>query len=139
MANPALSTDFKIATYAAGTGGLVTLKSLGIPNPHPIWKPGVQSIKLGDNSARTLGSPVVEWHWGFLQQAQRDMLRTYCTGASASVYIVTTTTENVSSVPNVSKTYLAQMIWPAPNTPEDPQTGRRLEFMILFRQLVVQP
>ena len=69
MANPTTDTDFKIATYASGTGALVTLKSLGIPNPHPIYKTAVSMMSLGDNSARLLGAPVVTWHWGFLTAA----------------------------------------------------------------------
>ena len=136
MANPATNNDFQIASKASGVGGLVTLASLGIPNPHPIYRTGVQTVKLGDNSARVLGAPIVEWHWGFTQQSWRDTLRTYCTGASADVFIVTPTTENVSSVPNASQRFECQMIWPAPDKPEDPQTGRRLEFALIFRQLV---
>ena len=138
MANPTVDTDFKIATFAAGVGALVTLASLGIPKPFPIYKTGVSTVKLGDNSARTLGSPMVVWQWGFLTAAQRDTLRTYCPGASASVYIVTPTTEKISSVSNAAQTFLCQMIWPAPDNPEAPQAGRRLEFPIVFRQLVVQ-
>jgi hypothetical protein len=137
MANPAVDADFQIATLAAGVGGLVTLRSLGIPNPHPIWKPGVASIDLGDNSARIMGAPAVGWGWGFISQSARDALRTFCTGASAPVIIVTPTTETVSTVPNASARYSCQMIWPAPNTPENPQAGRRLEFLVLYRQLVV--
>jgi hypothetical protein len=139
MANPAIDTDFKIATQAAGTGGLVTLASIGIPNPHPVYKTGVNKVKLGNNTARVLGSPVVEWRWGFLAQAQRDILRTYCTGGSATVYITTVTVDKVSSVPNGAQTFLAMLWWPDPDVPEDPQTGRRLDFVLTFKQLVLQP
>lgn len=135
MANPAADTDFKIGTTL---GGQVTLASLGISQPHPIWRGAVTSIKLGDNSARLLGAPVVEWDWGFITAAQRDALRTFCPGASAAVFITTPTTENISSVQNASVQYSAMMIWPAPDTPEDPQTGRRLNFKLTFRQLVPQ-
>lgn len=138
MSNPAVNADFQIATQAGGEAALVTLASLGIPKPRPIYKNGVTSVDLGDNSSRIMGAPQVMWGWGFLSQAQRDTLRTFCTGASAPVYIVTPTIDNEGSVPNVSKTFLAQMIWPSPNTPEGPQAGRRLEFVILFRQLVEQ-
>lgn|SRR5574341_2194384 len=135
MSNPALDTDFKIGTTLVG---MVTLASLGIPNPHPIWRGGVTSVKLGDHSARILGLPVLDWEWGFLGQTQRDALRTYCPGASAQVFIQTPTTENVASVPNASKPYQCQMIWPAPDNPEDPQTGRRLSFRVIFRGMVAQ-
>lgn len=136
MANPVVDGDFQIATFAAGTAGLATLKSLGVHNPNPIWRAGVTSVKLGDNSARILGAPVVEWEWGFVDQAERDVLRTYCPGASAAVYIWTPTTEKISGVSNAAQRYLAQMIWPAPDKPETPQAGRRAQFVIVFRQLV---
>jgi len=135
MANPALDTDFQISPYASGTGGLVTLRSLGVSNPHPIYKAGVTKIKLGDRSARYLGAPNVSWNWGFVQNAERDILRTYCTGASASVYIWTPTIENVGTVPNAAQRFLAQLWWPDPDTPEDPQTGRRLNFVLNFYDL----
>lgn len=138
MSNPTTNNDFKIATFAAGVAGLVTLQSLGIPNPFPAYRPGATTVKLGDNSARTLGSPNVVWQWGFLTAAQRDTLRTYCTGASADVFIVSPTTEKISSVSNAAQTFQAKMIWPAPDAPEMPQAGRRLEVAIMFRQLVVQ-
>lgn len=136
MSNPALSSDFQIATLVAGTGALVTLASLGIVNPHPTWIPAVSKAKLGDNSARLLGAPQVVWSWGFIQGAQRDILKTYCPNASAVVYLITPTVNVVSSVPNASQRYICQMIWQSPESPEDPQTGRRLNFSITFRQLV---
>ena len=135
MANPATNEDFMIGTTLES---MVTLASLGIPNPHPIYGQGVQSIKLGNNSARTIGAPVLIWAWGFITQAQRDTLRTYITGASAALYIRSVTTEVVDDEPNGAQDFLAQSWWPSPNTPEDPQTGRRLEFQIIHRQLVVQ-
>jgi hypothetical protein len=136
MANPAVNTDFQIATQASGVGGLVTLASLGIYNPHPIYKMGVSKVKLGNNASRLLGAPNVEWVWGFLQASQRDTLRTYIPGASADLFIITPTIEKVSSVSSASQRYECQAIWPDPETPEDPQTGRRLQFIITFRQLV---
>jgi hypothetical protein len=139
MSNPAIDTDFQIATYAAGIGGLATLRSLGVPNPRPVWVPAVDAADLGDNSVRWLGAPVVMWRWGFVSQTARDVLKTFCPGAGARVYVVTPTTENLGGVPNAPKTYLSQMIWVKPSAPENPQAGRRLEFQILFRQMVVQP
>ena len=136
MANPQTNNDFKICAYASGVGGLVTLASLGVPNPHPVWIPSVSRAKLGDNSARLLGAQTVTWQWGFASQVARDALRAYCTGASASVFIISPTTETISTVPNASQRYQATMIWPAPDTPEDPAAGRRLQFNIIFRQLI---
>ncbi len=133
MSNPALDTDFQISTDGVT---FATLRSLGVPNPHPVWHPGVTAAKLGDNSVRILGSPYLEWQWGFISQAARDALRAYCTSGSAFVYIITPTTETVDSIPNAAKGYACQMIWTPPDTPENPQAGRRLEFTITFRQMV---
>jgi hypothetical protein len=137
MASPSIDTDYQIATFASGTAGLATLASLGIPNPHPVWKPAVSVGKAGDNSGRLLGAPWVTWQWGFISQAVRDILRTYCVGATAQVYIWTPTTENVSTVPNARQRYLAQLWWPAPMKEENPDAGRRLQFELVFKQLVV--
>ena len=139
MANPAQDIDFQIATYAAGIGALVTLASLGVPNPHPIWNPSVSRAKLGDNSGRLLGAPTLKWQWGFVSQAARDALRTYCPGGTAQVIIITPTTETVASippVPNAPFRFACELWWPAPDTPEDPNAGRRLQFVILFKQLM---
>ena len=138
MANPATNNEFKIASQAGGVAGLATLASLGIPNPHPIYRTGVSKAKLGNNAARVLGAPTVEWHWGFLQAAQRNTLRAYCTGGSADVFIHTVTVDEISGVSNVAQTFECQMWWPDPEQPEDPQTGRRLEFVLTFKQLVLQ-
>lgn len=136
MANPAQDIDFQIATYAAGIGALVTLASLGVPNPHPIWNPSVSRAKLGDNSGRLLGAPTVKWDWGFVKQDPRDALRIFCPGGTAQVIIVSPTTETVATVPNAAGRFLCQMWWPAPDMPEDPNAGRRLQFVILFKQLM---
>ena len=139
MSNPALPTDYQIGTYVGGTGGLVTLQSLSIPNPHPIYRTAAQKVKLGDNSARSLGAPFVEWQWDWLSQVSRDKLRIYVPGASAQIYIITPTVENSSGyvgTPNISKRFLGQAWWPDPDTPEDPNTGRRLKFVLTIKQLV---
>ncbi len=138
MANPAVDIDFRIATLDAGLGALATLASLGIPNPRPIYLPGVESIDLGNYGVRIMGAPYLTWTWGFLSQTNRDILRTYCPGGSADVYITSITTENIGSVPNAAQDFLSKMIWPPPSSPESPQAGRRLEFSLVFRQLVVQ-
>ena len=136
MANPAQDIDFQIATYAAGIGALVTLASLGVPNPHPIYMPAVSRVKLGDNSGRLLGAPTLKWQWGFVSQAARDALRTYCPGGTAHVIIITPTTETVSLVPNAPSRFDCELWWPSPDTPEDPNAGRRLQFDLLFKQLM---
>ena len=136
MSNPQTPSDFQIATFAAGTAGLVTLDSLGIPMPHPIPQPAVSRAKLGNNAGRLLGAPTVQWQWGFVNQAPRDALRAFCPGASAQVYLITPMNETVAGIPNASARFLAQMWWPAPDVPEDSNAGRRLQFTILFKQLI---
>jgi hypothetical protein len=120
--------------YKIGTSlvGMVTLDSLGIPDPKGIYRPYTEAVNLGDGTVRGAGYPTAEWQWGFLTQTQREALRDYCAGASASVYIETTTTENSDEY----KDFLAVMIWPE----EEERTSamRRLEFSVQFRQMVVQ-
>lgn len=135
MSNPTTILDFQIATALEGVAGLVTLRSLGISNPRPVYKTGVTAVDLGDNSSRILGAPQVAWAWGFISQVQRDALREYCPGASADVLIVTPTTEKILTEENAAQTFSAKMLWPAPLTPENPIAGRRLEFVLIFRQL----
>ena len=133
MASPAVKTDFQIG---ATLGGLVTLDSLGIPMPHPVYKAGVSKVKLGSNAARLLGAPTVEWTWGFLTQSQRDTLRTYVPGASADLFIITPTIEKVAGVSNASARFECQAWYPDPESPENPDAGRRLQFILTFKQLV---
>ena len=113
----------------ATSGGMVTLTSLGIPNPKGEFFKFSDIRLLGDGGARGVGAPRAVWRWGYLTRAQRDTLRTYCIGASSTAYIETRTLDTA----DVFDQYSATMIWPAE---EERSAGRRLGFEIEFRNLV---
>lgn len=121
--------------YALGTAMTPTnIESLAVPvtPPKSTFSPYTSVVELADGSKRGIGAPVATWHWDILPQTMRDQLRTFCTGASASVYIRTKTKDNSMA----AKYYLCQMIWPV--TSEETNARRRPDFTIEFRQLVLQ-
>ena len=126
--------EFKIATLAARVAGLANLEDLATPITPPRWffQPYTETIRLGSGLTRGIGFPVAEWRWDVISAAQRDMLRTYCTGASIEVYIRTRKNDSSSAYAN----YKAVMIWPAEF--EEVDATRRLDFVIRFERLEVQ-
>ena len=119
--------DYEIgSTY----GGMTNVEELTTPLPAPksTFRPYSQLIRLGNGTARGGGWAVATWRFGFLSQAQRDQLRTFCTGASSSVYIKTRKNDSTDAY----QVYTAVMIWPEE---EEKQAGRRLDFVIQFVNL----
>ena len=110
---------------------MVNLESLGMPAPKVEYQPYVEAIELGDGSIRGWGLPIAVLRWGFLPQADRDTLRTYCTGASAEVYVRLNTTDSADEW----RTFQAIMVWP---TAEVRDAARRLNFDLLFKQMIIQ-
>lgn len=121
-----MAYEFKIG---ATVEGMVTLTSLGIPAPKYEYGKYSGEIVLGDGTARGVGLPLTAWHWGFLTPAQRDALRTYCTGKSAIVYIRTIKDDGTYA------DYQAVMIWA---NQEERQAGRIIDFTLDFRNMVEQ-
>ena len=119
--------EYKIGdTY----GSMATLNSLGIPAPRCDYIPFQASAKLGDGNVKGLGQPGTQWHWGFLQAAQRTTLRHFCAGSSAVVYIRSRADDNTFYE------YSAIMARP-PN--EERAGGRVLDFTLEFSLMVVIP
>lgn len=86
-------------------------------------------IDLGDGTRKGVGWKMARWHWDVISRAERDMLRTFCTGASAEVYI--NTRKNDTS--DVYDKFSCVMIWPEE---EEKDANRRRDFTIEFRNLV---
>lgn len=124
-----------IYSYQIGTalGSMTNLESLTTPVSPPKSKPKFyeEALDLGDSTVRGGGRPSVVWHWDFLTQAQRDQLRTFCTGASANIYIKSRGLDSTSAY----MCYSAVMIWPIE---EERVATKRLDFNIEFRNLVAQ-
>jgi hypothetical protein len=118
-------------TYKIGTTlvGMVTLASLGVPDPKSTYEPYSEQLELGNGKIRGGGFPTATWHWGFLKQAWRDALRAYCTGASASIFIETRITDTSDAYDQFS----VVIVWPQE---EERDAFRRLDFTLEFRQLV---
>lgn len=123
-------------SYELGTtyAGMTNVEELATPLPPPrsTFKPYSQAVNLGNGRVRGNGCPVTEWRFGFLKQAQRDQLRTFCPGASAEVYIKTRQNDSADSY----QVYTAVMVWPEE---EEKRAGRRLDFVVKFRNLVEYP
>lgn len=120
--------------YAIGSTSTTTnVEQLTTPLPPPksTYHGGADEIDLGNGAVRLAGWVNVEWHWGFLTRSQRDQLRTFCTGASATVFIRTRTNDTADSYAYLT----GQMIWPS--LAEERDAGRRIDFTIRFRNLVV--
>ncbi len=116
--------EFAIGTTLAG---MQALSAMSIPAPQSTFRPYSTDIRLGDGTMRGMGFPVATWHWGFLSAAQRDVLKAFCAGQSALVYL-RTTKDNM-----VFDDYQAVMVWP---TEEERAAGRVLDFTLEFHRLV---
>lgn len=108
---------------------MVNLEALSTPVTPPAWTwaPYSSEIDLWDGSKKGMGSPVATWSWGFLKKAQRAMLKTFCAGRSAQVYIKTYKADRTTAV------YRAVMVWPAE---EEDTAERTLDFTLEFRRMV---
>jgi hypothetical protein len=129
--------DFEIGTSLEA---MTNLESLGVPiiPPKSFFTPVTEVVTLGDGSTRGVGTPTASWHWGFIKQDQRDMLRTFCPepDVSATVYIRTYTREMDGYASDAPQYFQAVMHWPV--LEEEVDAGRRLDFKIDFTQLILQ-
>jgi hypothetical protein len=126
--------DYMIGSVAAGLANMTNLAALATPVRFPKSSPMfyAQTITLADNTERGIGLPMTPWHWTSLPQDMRDMLRSFCPGASASVYIRTRGLDVGSGF----KSYLAVMVWPS--LAETYDARYRTDFTLEFRQMVLQ-
>jgi hypothetical protein len=122
--------EFKIGTTLVGMT-LLTELDTPIPGPRPAWAKFGEAVDLGDASRRGFGLPWATWTWDVLSKAQRDQLRTFCSGASAQIYIRTYKRD----ASEVWANYLVQMIWP---DEEEYDRGSVVNFVLLFRDMVEQ-
>lgn len=119
-------------SYELGTTTLnmtnVESMTTPLPAPRSEFVEYMEGKPLGNGRIRGVGPPAAIWNFGYLTRAQRDQLRTYCTGASSVVYLKTRKNDNSDAY----QTYSAIMVWPR----EDKYAGRRLDFVVNFIQLV---
>jgi hypothetical protein len=108
---------------------MVNLETLGLRPPKSSFLPWLESVDLGNGRARGAGRPKALWTWGFITRAHRDILRAFCTGKSAAVFIRTRKNDTADAY----ATYSAIMLWP---DGEERDAGRRISFSVEFRGLV---
>ncbi len=106
--------------------GMVTLASLGIPEPLSGYQPYSQDFDQADAMVSGIGWATDTWRWAFLTLAQISALRTFCPGKSARVYIQTL------SDGKIAREYLAILIWPKKETRT---AGKALDVSLEFRLL----
>jgi hypothetical protein len=121
-----MADEYKIGTTAEGLALLSELTT-AVTFPKHRYSQG-QAVSLPNGGTRYVGYAKAVWHWDFLPQAMRDQLRTYCTGASAEVYIRTRKSDTADAFANLR----VMMNWPAE---EEKDATRRIPFDISFTVL----
>lgn len=83
-----MAHEFEIGT---SEGTMTNLSALATPvtAPRSGYLPYAKTVRLGDGSARGLGAPIAQWDFPLITLEERDMLKTFCPGASAAVCIRT--------------------------------------------------
>ena len=117
----------------AAMESLVNIESLTVPLPNmkSYYKQFSEVVTLANGASFGRGFAQVEWRWNLLTREQRDQLRTFCTDASATVYIHTRTNDNEDEY----KYFQAIMRFP---TEEEKDSRARMDITILFTHLIEQ-
>ena len=128
-----------LENFTVGSAGQQTYTGVNLENledlttevypPKSTFQEFSQPVLLGDGTVRGAGWITGEWRWGFLTQAQRNQLRTFCTGASNAVFIRTHENDNSDEYTYFSGT----LVWPTGN--EEKDAGFRLDLVARFQNL----
>lgn len=103
-------------------------------NPDASYIPQGEVVRTLAGGGYARGYASATWHWNALTNAQRAVLREFCPGVSAEVYIETPSNDlNVCGDQEWIQA-LAIMHWNAGD--EDQQAGNTLGLEILFTHLV---
>ncbi len=102
-----------------------------LPDPKSSYLPFARVNNKGNGGTRGVGSPVAQWTFPILSIEEYSQLKTFCTGASADVYIQTKLDDDSFEV------FQGKMIWP--NEPQDRWYGERKNFTVIFRNLILIP
>jgi hypothetical protein len=119
--------DFKIGTTLVGMTNIESLSTPLLP-PKSTFLDFARVYSKGNGGTRGVGSPVATWSFPILSVAQYNQLKSFCSGASADVYIRTKLDDDTYD------DFQAKMIWP--NEPQDRWFGERRNFTVIFRNLV---
>ncbi len=118
--------DFKIGTTF---GGMTNIEALTTPLPLPQfdYSAFARLANLGNGGTRGVGSPVATWTFQLLSLAEYTQLRTFCTGASAEIYIRTRIDDDTYA------DFKCKMI--LPNDGMGRWYGNRKNYVVTFRNL----
>lgn len=120
------------STYMIGSTQetLADLSALDPPVPDPLstFKPYTNVVKTADGGEVGQGWAEETWDFGYLDDAQRNVLRAFCTGASATVYVQT---YNDSLATPAWMQYRAIMVWV--HEGEDRRNDKRLKLTFRFK------
>jgi hypothetical protein len=121
-----MASDFKIGTTSSTT----SLDSLTTPLPDPksSYLPYARVNNKGNGGTRGTGSPMAEWQFPILSLEQYSQLKSFCSGASAHVFIRTKLDDDTFD------DFEGELIWP--NLPQDRWYAQRKSFTVTFRNLV---
>ena len=117
----------KIGTTALNMKAMNEL-STPVPEPSTTWRDYATQSSTAAGGAVGKGSPVAEWVFALLDDlAMRTALKSYCSGASADVYIQT------YDGSGVAHTYACTLIWPPA---EEMSNNWLVNLTLTFRNLV---
>lgn len=127
--------DYQIGVASGSMVKLENLTTSGsstpVSYPKSTFMPYAEEQQLVSGLVRGVGYPTATWIWSVITRIERDALRQFCTGKSASVYIKTKTMDSADAY----HTYLAVMVWPTQDEERDAQ--RRVQFKIDFKTMVI--
>lgn len=129
-----ITGTYKIGSSAATVDSLSNLTVTGyfqsIPDPKGIYLEWSELVPKDSGGFRGVGYPKAIWKWNFMRPEWRDVLKAFCSGASAAVWIQTRTNSSGSSEFGA---FTAIMNWPLE---QDLDAHRRMNFIIEFTNLV---
>ncbi len=123
-------SNFEIGT-SEGSLSPIDQLTTPLPDPKSSYLPFARVNNKGNGGTRGVGSPVAQWTFPILSIEEYSQLKTFCTGASADVYIQTKLDDDSFEV------FQGKMIWP--NEPQDRWYGERKNFTVIFRNLILIP
>jgi hypothetical protein len=94
------------------------------------------SVDLNDGTTQGQGFPLAKWRWNHISEENRAVLRGFCPGLSARVFIHTRTNELDIYGVAVWETFAAVMKWT--DTDEDKAADETLGMILTFTHLELQ-
>lgn len=120
--------NFGIGTTALNITDLASLAT-PVEYPRSTYLPVATAKRTGANTVRGLGLPVAIWEFQLITLAERNKLKTYCTGQSATVFISTKKDDDTYDE------FECTLIWPVDDTSKR-WYGERRDLVLEFVNLV---